>query len=35
LDPDVAWFGGTQELFGKFSFSAIGAWACNRYGYKY
>lgn len=35
LDPDVAWFGDTQALFGRFSFSAIGKWACNRYGYKY
>jgi hypothetical protein len=35
LDPDAAWFGGMQEMFGKFSFSAVGTWACNRYGFKY
>ncbi len=35
LDPDAAWFGGMQEMFGKFSFSAVGTWACTRYGFKY
>lgn len=35
LDPDAAWFGGIQEMFGKFSYKAVGNWACNRYGFKY
>jgi hypothetical protein len=35
LDPDAAWFGGIQEMFGKFSFREVGTWACNRYGFKY
>jgi len=35
LDPDAAWFGGIQEMFGKFSYNSIGTWACNRYGFKY
>ena len=35
LDPDAAWFGGIQEMFGKFSYNSVGTWACNRYGFKY
>lgn len=35
LEPDAKFFGGAQEMFGKFSFTSVGTWACNRYGFKY